>query len=425
MDNNLSNKNDLDDTKNTNNITKDNVNLKVISIDEKSYLFLVDTNINVKTLKTLLEEKSNVPWDKQRLIHKGKLLENSKQLKFYNIKDMDAVHLIAKINSENNDNLNNNNVIEQTDNTAFRDNRRFRLFDTRANNNDNINIIDSFPFNLFTFSNRRNTRDNVNNSNITDNMFTCIIQNNLQIQEFLLNDNIRKNLKYIKLNNINNHNTEDYMTSFLRPDNIAENNNNFNNDYKIKFVDYQNRNFTVGQWIDVKDTVDHWLEAEIIDIKREYTNNNKHEKYINNSLSMIKIHYIGWDDSWDEWLSFDSKRVLPFRYYTSDKFKDRSCPTTKNINTSPVNIDGLCKFTNENIIEIYKKNLLDEESNNYNNITNQLNMNNTSSCNIEMNNINKSGFYSKKINNLKYENNDVRNSSLSISSILEDIGKNS
>lgn len=33
--------------------------------------------------------------------------------------------------------------------------------------------------------------------------------------------------------------------------------------------DFGKIQLTVGQWIDVKDTVDHWLEAEVIDINEE------------------------------------------------------------------------------------------------------------------------------------------------------------
>ena len=43
-----------------------------------------------------------------------------------------------------------------------------------------------------------------------------------------------------------------------------------------------NRNFHKGQWIDAKDTVDQWLEAQVLDINSSSTGTS------------LFIHYIGW-----------------------------------------------------------------------------------------------------------------------------------
>lgn len=61
------------------------------------------------------------------------------------------------------------------------------------------------------------------------------------------------------------------------------------------------RQFFVGQWLDVKDTVDQWLEATVLDI-----NDGK-----------VLIHYNGWPSRWDEWIDFSSPRIAPFRTRTS------------------------------------------------------------------------------------------------------------
>ena len=39
-------------------------------------------------------------------------------------------------------------------------------------------------------------------------------------------------------------------------------------------------------WVDVKDTIDQWLEAQIINIADD----------------KIFIHYNGWGSRWDEWI---------------------------------------------------------------------------------------------------------------------------
>lgn len=69
----------------------------------------------------------------------------------------------------------------------------------------------------------------------------------------------------------------------------------------IKLFDNNLRRFKKGQWVDVKDTINHWLEAQIIDIRD------------NNS---VLIHYNGWGTRWDEYIDIASDRIRPFRFYT-------------------------------------------------------------------------------------------------------------
>ena len=56
--------------------------------------------------------------------------------------------------------------------------------------------------------------------------------------------------------------------------------------------------YEIGQWVDVKDTIDQWLEAQIINIQ-----NNQ-----------VYVHYNGWGNRWDEWIDFSSPRIAPFKY---------------------------------------------------------------------------------------------------------------
>lgn len=64
--------------------------------------------------------------------------------------------------------------------------------------------------------------------------------------------------------------------------------------------DFSERKLELGQWIDAKDTIDQWLEAEITDIRE----------------NEIFIHYNGWGRRWDEWIDMNSQRLAPFRTYT-------------------------------------------------------------------------------------------------------------
>lgn len=60
------------------------------------------------------------------------------------------------------------------------------------------------------------------------------------------------------------------------------------------------RKFKVGQWIDLKDTIDQWLEAQVLIVEE----------------NRIFVHYNGWGRRWDEWIQTDSPRIATFRTYT-------------------------------------------------------------------------------------------------------------
>ncbi len=63
------------------------------------------------------------------------------------------------------------------------------------------------------------------------------------------------------------------------------------------------RHFFVGQWLDVKDTVNQWLEATVMDIRFPADGNGPSE---------LLIHYNGWPENWDEWIVSNSTRLAPF-----------------------------------------------------------------------------------------------------------------
>lgn len=70
--------------------------------------------------------------------------------------------------------------------------------------------------------------------------------------------------------------------------------------------------FQPGQWIDVKDTIDQWLEAQVTKIRP----------------NQVYIHYNGWGSQWDEWIPTDSPRIAPFRTHTLQYPTSRyQCPS--------------------------------------------------------------------------------------------------
>jgi hypothetical protein len=65
--------------------------------------------------------------------------------------------------------------------------------------------------------------------------------------------------------------------------------------------DFNKMKYEVGQWVDVKDTIDQWLEAQVLQVR-----NNQ-----------AFVHYNGWGTRWDEWIDFNSPRIAPFKTYTT------------------------------------------------------------------------------------------------------------
>lgn len=61
------------------------------------------------------------------------------------------------------------------------------------------------------------------------------------------------------------------------------------------------RRFFVGQWLDVRDTVNQWLESTVVDMSED----------------KVLVHYHGWPSRWDEWIDFDSDRIAAFRTRTT------------------------------------------------------------------------------------------------------------
>jgi len=47
----------------------------------------------------------------------------------------------------------------------------------------------------------------------------------------------------------------------------------------------------------VKDTIDQWLEAQIIQVRN----------------NMVYVHYNGWGTRWDEWIEMSSPRIAAFK----------------------------------------------------------------------------------------------------------------
>ena len=140
-------------------------------------------------------------------------------------------------------------------------------------------------------------------------------------------------------------------------------------EYNMNCFDLNKRILAKGQWVDVKDTVDQWLDAQVIEVSED----NK----------MVKIHYNHWSTRWDEWIETNSPRIMPFRYHT------RQTTLTHYLSPYPNKKPDigvtLLSFENLNRSCCINPRILDEQRNRSNINTTTTNQNNNNTNNNENN----------------------------------------
>ncbi|EGR28209.1 hypothetical protein IMG5_181380 [Ichthyophthirius multifiliis] len=125
-----------------------------------------------------------------------------------------------------------------------------------------------------------------------------------KVYKFLMNDNIQQTIGYTNIQKDKfcesiqqNQDTIDILLEGM--------NTNIDQMKKQQYVesfDFIKTKYKVGQWIDVKDTVNQWLEAQIIKISGQE--------------QKLFVHYNGWATRWDEWIDAKSDRIALFRTHT-------------------------------------------------------------------------------------------------------------
>ena len=225
------------------------ITIKIQTLDN-SFSLKINQSLTIIQLKEEISKKYNIPKDKQRLIFQGKFLKDNETLSFYKITDGCVIQLIAKSLEEKNPNPNSS---QRTNNS------------NRNANNQRANEV--YPIIQIPFrTNRRRRRLSLPHFDITE-----------YIEGFYQN--------LISLDNYNN--------TKKKFDPKASNN-------IIEVFDFNKSSYEVGEWVDVKDTINQWLEAQVMKVK-----NNK-----------AYVHYNGWGTRWDEWIDFNSPRMRNFKTYT-------------------------------------------------------------------------------------------------------------
>ena len=218
------------------------ISIKIQTLDN-TYSFKINQSSTILQLKEEISKKYNIPIDKQRLIFQGKFLKENDKLSFYKISEGCVIQLIAKSLEEKN-NSNHSETNNQNNNGRFNE----------------IYPIIQIPFR----TNRRRRR---------------IAMPHFDIGEYL----------------------EGFYQNLIALDNFEKCKTVFNaNKRTIEAFDFSKSTYEVGEWVDVKDTINQWLEAQVIKVQ-----NNK-----------AYVHYNGWGTRWDEWIEFNSPRMRNFKTYT-------------------------------------------------------------------------------------------------------------
>ena len=240
------------------------------------------------------------------MIFRGHLLEDSKLIEENKIEDKNVVHLIARMEGANQQtNILNENRQTNESNIytffrrapffgpliAFRDLSSSRITNERESIPPSENGIfgrSSLRIISSTYSNiGRNIELAPQPTINSDEIRETRAQNVLEVQNMIDYGNYNEfnEENEVDKNNLNNNKEK-----------------NYEEDFKMNCFDLNKRILAKGQWVDVKDTVDQWLDAQVIEV----SDDNK----------MAKIHYNHWSTRWDEWINTNSPRIMPFRYHT-------------------------------------------------------------------------------------------------------------
>ena len=316
--------------------TIDNINKElVIKIKRESTIKILKEEISKVNIIIFINmiffnkfQKYQIPIEKQRLIFRGHVLEDSKTLIDNKIENGDVIHLLVRIEQNNNNNNNESN--------------NSNIPNPNPNPNRNISFVRTIivasqrplPF-PFPFQEERNN----NEESHSNNFYTDLAQ-----KPFINLDEIRETIaqNLLEVQNMIDYGNYNEFINEIKSE--KENDMNcFNLDKRI---------LEKGQWVDVKDTVDKWLDAQVIEVSED--------------KKKVKIHYNKWGERWDEWIDTNSPRIMPFRYHTRQKIlTNYNSPFP---NKKPDKNITLLSF--ENINKKCSTNIIDSSSENINNNNN-------------------------------------------------------
>ena len=276
------------------------ITIKIKTLNTTTFPINIYKKAKISELKSEIFKKVRIHSNNQKLIFQGKVLDNNKYISDYKIEPYDVIHLVETDSrnyqeppSNTNNNENSNNALNDYERMI---NSIFPPLDTlfsnyRANHNNQNNNIN---------------QNNDNQNNINNNQNQNVINNqNREIDTEGIFDSFKYLLKYNTYNFIRAGEviTQNYDNLYNMYNNLIDLNLENTKSIKKLYSSNYNTNFKVGQWIDIKDRNDNWIEGQITGI-----NNNR-----------VKVNYMGMPPNMNEWVEMKSDRLAVFRTYTTQK----------------------------------------------------------------------------------------------------------
>ena len=279
-------------------LSSNEITIKIKTLNTTTFPININKKATISELKSAIFQKVRIHRNNQKLIFQGKVLEDSKSLTDYKIEQYDVIHLVETDSREYQEPPSNQNRDSNLGEYERLINSIFPSFDDilgslRNNNNNNNNNI-----------NNSNNQNNNNINNINNNRNIINERNDDNDNEGIF-DSFKHLLKY---NTYNFTRAGEVITQNM--DNLYNMYNNLidlsidnaKNIKKLYSLNY-NTNFKVGQWIDIKDRFDNWIEGQVTGVRDQ----------------KIKVQYLGMPPNMNEWVNTTSDRIALFRTYTLQK----------------------------------------------------------------------------------------------------------
>ena len=167
------------------------------------------------------------------------------------------------------------------------------LFSNYRSNNSNNSSNPNNNINNNINNDQSHNQNSINNINNSDNDMEGIFDSFKYLLKY-------KTYNFTKAGEVI---TQNYDNLYNMYNNLIDLNPENSKSIKKLYSSNYNTNFKIGQWVDIKDRYDTWIEGQITAI-----NNNR-----------VKVHYIGMPPNMNEWIETKSERLAIFRTYTSQK----------------------------------------------------------------------------------------------------------
>ena len=275
------------------------ITIKIKTLNTTTFPINIYKKAKISELKSEIFKKVRIHSNNQKLIFQGKVLDNNKYITDYKIEQYDVIHLVetdsrdyqAPPSTANNSNSNNSlSDYERMINSIFPPlDTLFSNYRVNHNNQNNNNSNNNGNQNNINNNQNQNVINNQNRDNDTEGIF----------------DSFKYLLKYNTYNFVRAGEviTQNYDNLYNMYNNLIDLNLENTKSIKKLYSSNYNTNFKVGQWIDIKDRYDNWIEGQVTGI-----NNNR-----------IKVNYMGMPPNMNEWLEMKSERLAIFRTYTTQK----------------------------------------------------------------------------------------------------------